>query len=124
MEHIRTVDCNDQGVEFIQAQADITIQEILDPKMDPMLINSFIPSKCRVTNPINHAMLATQITLLKCGGLALGVSMAHRICDASTMTNSLNQWATLNQRDTDVESSVADFTSCILIVSRSRFTIL
>nr|GEY74727.1 transferase, chloramphenicol acetyltransferase-like domain protein [Tanacetum cinerariifolium] len=111
MEHIRTVDCNDQGVDFVQAQADITIQEILDPKMDPMLINDFIPSKRCVTNQTNDAMLATQITTLKCGGLALGISMAHRICDASTMTNFLNQWATFSQRDTNVEPSVVDFTS-------------
>nr|GEZ37775.1 chloramphenicol acetyltransferase-like domain-containing protein [Tanacetum cinerariifolium] len=114
MEHIRTVDCNDQGVDFIQARADITIQEILDPKMDPMLINNFIPSKCRVTNQTNDAMLATQITMLKCEGLAIGVSMAHRICDASTMTNFFNQWASLSQRDTSVETSGIDFTSSSL----------
>lgn len=59
-------------------------------------------------------MLATQITMLKCGGLALGVSLAHRICDASTMTNFLNQWATLSRRDTNVELSVVDLTSSSL----------
>ncbi|GKA09163.1 chloramphenicol acetyltransferase-like domain-containing protein [Tanacetum coccineum] len=114
IEHIHTIDCSDQGVEFIPARADITIQEILDPKMDPMLIDNFIPSKCRVTNQANDAMHATQITMLKCGGLALGISMAHRICDASTMANFLNQWATLSQRDTNVETCGIDFTSSSL----------
>nr|GEV94264.1 transferase, chloramphenicol acetyltransferase-like domain protein [Tanacetum cinerariifolium] len=114
MEHIRTVDCNDQGVEFIQARADITVQEILDPKMDPMLINNFIPSKCRVTNQTNDAILATQIIMLKCRGLALSISMADRICDASTMASFLNQWATLSQIDTNVETCGIDFTSSLL----------
>ncbi|PWA55549.1 Chloramphenicol acetyltransferase-like domain-containing protein [Artemisia annua] len=109
MEHLRTVDCNDQGIDFIQAQADITVQEILDPKIDPMLINNFVPSKSRVLNHTD-AILATQITMLKCGGLALGVSISHRIGDASTVINFLNQWATLSQRDTNVETGGIDFT--------------
>ncbi|PWA98298.1 Chloramphenicol acetyltransferase-like domain-containing protein [Artemisia annua] len=87
LEHISIVDCNDQGVEFIQARADITIKEILDPTMDPMLINDFIPSKCRVTNQTNDVMLSTQITMLKCGGLALGISLPFVEAGFSNLVN-------------------------------------
>ncbi|XP_024996982.1 pelargonidin 3-O-(6-caffeoylglucoside) 5-O-(6-O-malonylglucoside) 4'''-malonyltransferase-like [Cynara cardunculus var. scolymus] len=107
MADVRTVDCNDQGVEFVQAQADTTIQEILDFKLkvDPNLINQFIPSKLLADGPTD-AVLATQLTAFECGGSALGVSIAHRIGDVSTMSAFLNQWATLSRKDAKVETGL------------------
>lgn len=106
MADVRTVDCNDQGVEFIQAQTDTTIQDFLDLKvLDPNLINQFIPSKL-LADGSTDAVLATQITMFKCGGLALGVSIAHRIGDISTMIAFLNQWATLSRKDAKVETGL------------------
>ncbi|KAM0005771.1 putative transferase [Helianthus debilis subsp. tardiflorus] len=110
MEDIHTVDCNDQGVEFIQARADITIQELLIKKTNLHLVNELIPSKL-LASDLNNAMLATQVTTFQCGGLALGVSSAHRIGDVSTMITFLNQWATLTHKDTKLGFGGIDFTS-------------
>ncbi|KAI3828778.1 hypothetical protein L1987_02888 [Smallanthus sonchifolius] len=102
MEDIHIVDCNDEGVEFTQAKADITIQQLLDRKIHPNLVNELIPSKLLASGHTN-AMLATQVTMFQCGGLALGVSIAHRIGDVSTVITFLNQWATLSRKDTNIE---------------------
>nr|XP_043630454.1 vinorine synthase-like [Erigeron canadensis] len=113
MENISTIDCNDQGVEFIQARADITIKEILDHKLDPHTVNQLSPSKLLGSN-VTNAMLATQVTMFQCGGLALSVSIAHRIGDASAMNSFLTQWATLSRKNIKVESCGTDFTSSLL----------
>ncbi|KAF5774738.1 putative transferase [Helianthus annuus] len=110
MEDTHTVDCNNQGVEFIQARPDITIQELLIKKTNLHLVNELIPSKL-LASDLNNAMLATQVTTFQCGGLALGVSSAHRIGDVSTMITFLNQWATLTRKDTKLGFGGIDFTS-------------
>ncbi|MFS7927147.1 putative vinorine synthase [Helianthus anomalus] len=56
-------------------------------------------------------MLATQVTTFQCGGLALGVSSAHRIGDVSSMITFLYQWATLTRKDTKLGFGSIDFTS-------------
>ncbi|PWA46855.1 Chloramphenicol acetyltransferase-like domain-containing protein [Artemisia annua] len=120
MKDNRTVDCNDQGAEFIQAQVDMTIQELVDLKMDdPKEMSKLLPFNIWAKEQVHDPILATQVTMFHCGGLALGVSLAHRIGDASTFITFLNQWAALSRRDTDVELfDMGNFTSSSLFPRR------
>ncbi|KAK3027446.1 hypothetical protein RJ639_041052 [Escallonia herrerae] len=65
----RLVDCNDQGVEYVELAAD----EVSDP------------------------LVAIQVNIFECGGLAVGGCFSHRIADVSTMASFICGWATLNQ---------------------------
>lgn len=43
VEEIHSVDCNDQGVEFIHAKVNIELQDILEPEVNFKLVDEFIP---------------------------------------------------------------------------------
>ncbi|XP_076900163.1 pelargonidin 3-O-(6-caffeoylglucoside) 5-O-(6-O-malonylglucoside) 4'''-malonyltransferase-like [Bidens hawaiensis] len=42
---IRAIECNDQGAKFIQAQVqnNIKLQDVLDPKLNPEILNNLLP---------------------------------------------------------------------------------
>lgn len=101
VEEIHTVDCNDQGVEFIRAQVNIKLQDFLDFEFNSNLVDKFIPSKSRVADRVTDPILATQVTTFQCGGVALGVSISHRIVDASTLGTFLNEWATISREENE-----------------------
>lgn len=92
---LHIVNCNDEGVEFVEAKVDFHLHEILEraAKLDPeQQLNSFIPSEICINEEITDPLLAIQVTMFKCGGLALGVCMSHRIADASTLSMFLESW--------------------------------
>ncbi|MFS7909354.1 putative transferase [Helianthus anomalus] len=103
---IRTIECNDQGAEFIQAHVrnNIKLQGVLDPKLNPEMLNSFLPCGVCDAGEINDVLLAVQATVFDCGGLALGVSISHKVADAATLCTFLNDWATLSRDETSLDS--------------------
>lgn len=97
--HLQFVDCNDEGVEYIEATVDCHLHEILScrEKLDPKLLNNFIPCQILMVDETMHPLLAIQVTMFKCGGLAIGVCISHRIADAATLSMFLEAWgATTN----------------------------
>lgn len=97
--HLQFVDCNDKGVEFIEATVDCHLQEILphQEKSYPWMLNNFIPCEVLMVDEAMHPLLAIQVTVFKCGGLAIGVCISHRIADAATLSMFLEAWgATTN----------------------------
>ncbi|KAL7199796.1 hypothetical protein ACSBR2_021989 [Camellia fascicularis] len=55
-------------------------------------INSF-HAKTGAVDETTDPLLSIQLSMFECGGLAVGVSIAHRIADASTLSTFLNAWA-------------------------------
>lgn len=98
--HLQFVDCNDKGVQFIEAYVDCHLHEILprgEKSDDPLLLNNFIPCGVLIVDEAMHPLLAIQVTAFKCGGLAIGVCISHRIADAATLSMFLEAWgATTN----------------------------
>ena len=79
-----SVDCVDQGAEFVEAVADA----------DDVEADDLLPRQGdRFAGPTD-ALLSVQITeLVKCGGLAVGVSVSHRIFDASSIGTFIAAWS-------------------------------
>ncbi|GJZ35755.1 pelargonidin 3-O-(6-caffeoylglucoside) 5-O-(6-O-malonylglucoside) 4'''-malonyltransferase-like protein [Tanacetum coccineum] len=111
MKDLHMVDCNDQGAEFIQAHVNMTLHEIIDQEMNLKLVNELIPLKVSACDEVTDPALAAQVTTFQCGGVALGISIAHRIADASTACTFLNLWAALCRRDTSFEFYGLGFSS-------------
>lgn len=84
----RFIDCSDQGVEFITAQADSQLTEILGlgKKLNVKLLDQLLPCDVQAADEITDPLLYIQVTMFDCGGLALTVCFAHRIGDASTIS--------------------------------------
>lgn len=90
----RLIDCNDQGVEFVTAGADCQLTELLGQgkKLETELINQFLPSDVQAADEITDPLLAVQVTVFECGGIALAVCFSHRIGDASTIIALVTGW--------------------------------
>ncbi|KAK9124400.1 hypothetical protein Sjap_014002 [Stephania japonica] len=88
------VDCDDQGVEFLEAKANIQLAEFLkQPNIDDL--DKLLPCVPSVTNEelLSKALLAIQVTYFDCGGMALGVCFSHKIADGASMAMFIKTWA-------------------------------
>ncbi|WOH04897.1 hypothetical protein DCAR_0624309 [Daucus carota subsp. sativus] len=84
----RVIDCSDQGVEFVTAQTDSQLAEILGlgKKLKVELIDQLLPCDVQEADEVTDPLLCIQVTMFDCGGLALTMCFAHRIGDASTIS--------------------------------------
>ncbi|XP_020111457.1 salutaridinol 7-O-acetyltransferase-like [Ananas comosus] len=92
------VDCGDQGVEFFEALApDADLSEILssdEPNLDEL--KKFLPcskgeASCCDSEPT--VILSVQATVFRCGGIAVGVCVSHKIADGRSLFSFLQGWA-------------------------------
>ncbi|KAJ8760363.1 hypothetical protein K2173_012648 [Erythroxylum novogranatense] len=88
------VDCFDEGAYFVVARIDCQLSTLLNhPDADflshfcPALDTNNVPSGC---------MLAIQLTLFNCGGIAITVSPSHKLVDASSLCTFVQSWTSLN----------------------------
>ncbi|PWA50330.1 transferase, Chloramphenicol acetyltransferase-like domain protein [Artemisia annua] len=100
-----TIDCNDQGVDFIHAKVNIKLQDILAPNVNVKYVDDFIPSKKFAIDQFHEPLLTVQVTMFECGGVALGVNVSHKIVDASTLSTFVTEWAAMNRKENEIEST-------------------
>ncbi|PWA70756.1 transferase, Chloramphenicol acetyltransferase-like domain protein [Artemisia annua] len=112
------IDCNDQGAEFIHAKVNIKLQDILAPNANVKFVDDFIPSKKFAIDQFHEPLLAVQVTMFECGGVALGVNVSHKIVDASTLSTFVTEWAAMNQKENEIESTGPGFNSSSLFPGR------
>ncbi|XP_020596575.1 hydroxycinnamoyltransferase 1-like, partial [Phalaenopsis equestris] len=79
--------CNNRGVEFIEACADVELHQVDFYDVDGSVERKLVPKKDE------HSVLTVQATEMKCGGLVLGCVFDHRISDAHTFHMFLIAWA-------------------------------
>ncbi|CAI9775334.1 unnamed protein product [Fraxinus pennsylvanica] len=92
------VDCNDVGVEFFQAKAEVKLSEILSNPI-PGELNKFLPHD---PNDFRDFCTAVQVSFLTCGGMAVGFVVSHKIADAVSMGMFINSWAAITRGDSDI----------------------
>lgn len=85
------VDCNGEGVLFIEADADVSVEEFggqLQPPFpcwDQLLFD--VPGSSQV---INTPLLLIQVTRLKCGGFIFALRLNHTMSDAAGLVQFMN----------------------------------
>ncbi|XP_031123436.1 salutaridinol 7-O-acetyltransferase-like [Ipomoea triloba] len=92
-----TIECNDEGVEFIVADvAEIMSCLLENPEMEK--IKLLIPiGKVYEPQPVGKALVAVQVNRFSCGGIGFGVSVSHAIADASAVAIFFETWASINR---------------------------
>ncbi|KAL2515092.1 HXXXD-type acyl-transferase family protein [Forsythia ovata] len=84
------IDCNDSGVEFVEAQVHARLSDVIrEPNMAEL--NKFL-----AVNPTGvgiATLLAVQINFFDCGGIAIGVCLSHKIADGTSLVAFINAWA-------------------------------
>ena len=113
-----TIDCNDQGVEFIHAKVNIKLQDILAPNVNGKFADDFVPSNKFAIDQFHEPLLTVQVTIFECGGVALGVNVSHKIVDASTLSTFVSEWAAMNRKENEIESTGPGFNSSSLFPGR------
>ncbi|KAG1364170.1 hydroxycinnamoyltransferase 1 [Cocos nucifera] len=78
--------CNNRGVDFIEAYANVELQELLFYNPDESVEGKLLPK-------VEEGVLCVQATELKCGGLVLACTFDHRIADAYSANMFLVAWA-------------------------------
>lgn len=116
-----SVDCNDQGLKYIEAQVKYKLSEIISqgPRIKPELLNNFIPCEIGAVDEDADPLLAVQVTTFDCGGLAMGVCVSHRIADASTLSNFVSAWAVKSKGNRVYENHYPIFQSASYFPGRN-----
>uniref|UniRef100_A0ACD5TT58 Uncharacterized protein n=1 Tax=Avena sativa TaxID=4498 RepID=A0ACD5TT58_AVESA len=84
------VDCTAEGVVFVEAHADVRLEEFGEPLVPPYpCVDQFLCDVGDVTTVIGMPLLYLQMTRLRCGGVVLVLSMCHSIVDAFGMVQVL-----------------------------------
>ncbi|XP_027348094.1 vinorine synthase-like [Abrus precatorius] len=91
-----SVDCNDEGVIYIEAIVNITMEEFLKPpKLE--LLNQLLPCEPNKCHPHEEVLpqLLVQVNLFQCGGIAIGLCNLHIFLDAYSCSTFLKTWSTI-----------------------------
>lgn len=82
--------CNNRGVDFIHAQADVELKNIDLYHPDDSVERKLVPHK-------KQGVLIVQVTELNCGGLVIGCTFDHRIADAYSINMFLTAWTEISR---------------------------
>nr|GMD26068.1 vinorine synthase-like [Ipomoea batatas] len=92
-----TIECNDEGVEFIVADVAENLSCLLEnPKMEAF--RELIPRTAAYEpRPAGKVLLMIQVNRFRCGGMAMAAFVSHAIADALTVATLFKTWATINR---------------------------
>ncbi|KAL4323543.1 hypothetical protein GQ457_11G021210 [Hibiscus cannabinus] len=96
-----TIDCNDQGAFFVEAEVNIQLAHFLN-QPDSELMDHFLPTTDPTTLELsNDAMFLVRFTSFSCGGVAISLSLTHKLFDVSALLTLLQTWSSICRRLTD-----------------------
>ncbi|KAH6770447.1 hypothetical protein C2S52_015250 [Perilla frutescens var. hirtella] len=94
------VDCSDQGAGFVIAEAlEIELIDLIAERNLEKLEALSPPCNRFQENEATDPLLSIQITKFKCGGLAISISVPHRIFDASSLETFIAAWSNANKSE-------------------------
>ncbi|KAF9588175.1 hypothetical protein IFM89_007864 [Coptis chinensis] len=105
------IDCNDEGVNFFEARVNGKVSEMLNHPI-PEELNKLLPKENNLYGLGPKVLLSIQVNIFNCGGMAVGVLIAHKAADASSLGLFLNQWAAITRKeDSEILPSELDLAS-------------
>ncbi|KAI3923909.1 hypothetical protein MKW98_012698 [Papaver atlanticum] len=99
------VECNDEGVEYFETRvSNVRLSQVIERSQNHnCVLRQFLPpcmSSCdnSISIPFDYGfksktLLAIQVNIFECGGIVIGMCMAHKLADASTMFTFIADWA-------------------------------
>lgn len=90
-----SVDCSDQGAEFVEAKVDVQLDDLLSQRKNLKIevLNDLLPCPLGALDEYTDPLFAVQVSAFSCGGFAIGVCSSHRIADMSTTISFVKAWA-------------------------------
>ncbi|XP_058735894.1 acyltransferase Pun1-like [Vicia villosa] len=100
----RSIECNDKGVSFLVANVTRTKLSTILENPNEKSLNPLFPDDLQwKVMDWNESILVVQINCFPCGGIVISVCACHKIIDATTAFNFMNDWSKLN-REKESES--------------------
>ncbi|XP_055835299.1 acylsugar acyltransferase 3-like [Solanum dulcamara] len=93
------VDCNDQGVEYLNVQINCPMSQVLNNPYVEALDVVFPQDLPWNTTSLDRSALVVQLTHFNCGGLAVSVCISHKIADGYSIGQFLKDWASTTRDD-------------------------
>ncbi|KAL5997339.1 hypothetical protein ACLOJK_008269 [Asimina triloba] len=89
-----TVDCNDEGIDFYESRVDGQLSEFLhEPAAHEC--NRFLPPDYHFGRSNTDMLLAAQLNVFDCGGVAIGLWVFHRVADGKSLAAFVDRWAAI-----------------------------
>ncbi|TYI84332.1 hypothetical protein E1A91_D05G356500v1 [Gossypium mustelinum] len=85
------IKCNDCGIRFVEGVCDETVDEWLETDDDSKR-NLLVYHRAMGPELSFSPLVYLQVTQFKCGGISLGLSWAHILGDAFSVSNFINNW--------------------------------
>ncbi|KAL5997342.1 hypothetical protein ACLOJK_008272 [Asimina triloba] len=102
-----TVDCNDEGVDFYEARVDGQLSEFLqEPAAHEC--NRFLPPDYHFGRSNRNMLLAAQLNVFDCGGVAIGLWFSHRVADGKSMAAFVDRWAAIARGADEMAAPIFD----------------
>ncbi|KAM5565289.1 stemmadenine O-acetyltransferase [Rosa sericea] len=94
-----SVECNDEGAAFIEARVkSFSLHEFLShPELFDSLLNQFLPGNITHTSSSNF-ITNIQANVFKCGGIAIGICISHKLLDGAALCTFLKSWTAIGRR--------------------------
>ncbi|KAF9598526.1 hypothetical protein IFM89_028058 [Coptis chinensis] len=91
-----SIECNDDGVDFFEARVEGQLMEYLD-HVNVDELEQFLPYEVCITvdELSSKALLAAQVNVFDCGGIAIGMCFSHKIGDGVSLAKFINGWAAM-----------------------------
>ncbi|KAK9055301.1 hypothetical protein SSX86_026383 [Deinandra increscens subsp. villosa] len=91
------LDCNAQGVQFLDAYADMKLVD-MDTLLPSPVYHQLIPSIDYQTTPLEETpLLVLQVTRFVCGGFSLGLNISHVAVDGQSAIHFVSEWARVSR---------------------------
>ncbi|KAK1577875.1 hypothetical protein Q3G72_025573 [Acer saccharum] len=81
------VNCKNGGVLVLEAQVNCHLSEFLQNPNSDKFVNKFLP------DDVNNLVLTVQLNFFNCGGIAIGLSMSHKVTDGLSIITFIKNWA-------------------------------
>ncbi|CAN1328587.1 Shikimate O-hydroxycinnamoyltransferase [Linum perenne] len=88
------VDCNGEGVLFVEAETDFRLSQIGESAPSFELLK-LVPRVDYSQEISSYPLLLLQVTRFKCGGASLGVGIHHSLVDGVSTTSFINTWSNM-----------------------------
>ncbi|KAJ6810824.1 putative uncharacterized acetyltransferase [Iris pallida] len=97
-----SLECNNQGAEFVHAAAlSVTVSDLLAPYLIPTIVHSFFPLNGLLNHEgLDKPLLAAQVTELA-DGLFVAISLNHVVADGTTFWHFFNTWSEICRSGTN-----------------------
>ncbi|CAG7862257.1 unnamed protein product [Brassica rapa] len=91
-----SINCNDSGADFLEAQVNSPLSNLLQEPSSEML-EQLIPTSVDSIEARTKLLLA-QATFFKCGGMAIGVCVSHKLADATSVGLFMKSWSAITSQ--------------------------